>query len=43
VKSMKRKYAALLVLLAFAIAVGGMACVDTIQELDKSDETYGAT
>jgi hypothetical protein len=40
---MKRKYAALLVLLAFAIAVGGMACVDTIQELDKSDETYGAT
>ncbi len=40
---MTRKYAALLVLLALAIAVGGMACVDTIENIDKSDETYGAT
>jgi hypothetical protein len=40
---MTRKYAALLVLLAFAIAVGGMACVETIQDLDRSDETFGAT
>jgi hypothetical protein len=40
---MKRTYAALLVLLAMAIAVGGMACVETVQELDRSDETFGAT
>ena len=40
---MTRNYAALLVLLAFAIAIGGMACVQTVQELDRSDETDGAT
>jgi hypothetical protein len=37
------KYAALLVLMAMAIAVGGMACVDTIESIDRSDETFGAT
>lgn len=37
------KFYALLVLAALAMAVGGMACVDTQEQLDKIDETYGAT
>lgn len=40
---MNRKFAALLALLALSIAVGGMACVDTVNQLDVSDETDGAT
>ena len=40
---MSRKFAALLAFLALSIAVGGMACVDTVNELDQSDETDGAT
>lgn len=39
---MTRKFLALLVLAGMAIAVGGMAC-NTGVELDKSDETEGAT
>lgn len=38
-----RKYLALFVLFGLAIAVGGMACVDTMTDLDRSDETDGAT
>ncbi len=38
-----RKYLALFVLFGMAIAVGGMACVDTTNALDRSDETDGAT
>ena len=38
-----RKYLALFVLFGFAIAVGGMACVDTTNSLDRDDETDGAT
>lgn len=40
---MTRKFYALLAFIALSIAVGGMACVDTVEELDKSDETDGAT
>ena len=40
---MIRKFAALLTFLALAIAVGGMACVETQNELDTEDETDGAT
>ncbi len=39
----RSKLYALLVLAAIAMAVGGMACGDTQEELDKFDETYGAT
>jgi hypothetical protein len=39
----RKKFYALLVIAALSIAVGGMACGDTIDELDKLDETYGAT
>ncbi len=38
-----RKYLALFVLFGLAIAAGGMACVDTTNALDRSDETDGAT
>ena len=38
-----KKFYALLVIAALAIAAGGMACGDTIEDLDKLDETYGAT
>ncbi len=38
-----RKYLALFVLFGMAIAVGGMACIDTTNELDRSDEGDGAT
>ncbi len=37
------KFYALLVIAALSIVVGGMACGDTQEELDKIDETYGAT
>jgi hypothetical protein len=40
---MTRKFFALLAFMALAIAVGGMACVETVNSLDKSDETDGAT
>ncbi len=39
----RKKFYALLVIAAVSSAVGGMACGDTIDELDKLDETYGAT
>jgi hypothetical protein len=39
----RNKFYALLVIAALSIAVGGLACGDTIEELDKLDETYGAT
>lgn len=38
-----RKFCAVLVFVAFAIAVGGMACSNTVQPLDNADETDGAT
>ena len=38
-----KKFYALLVIAALSIAFGGMACGDTIEDLDKMDETYGAT
>lgn len=37
------KFYALLVIAALSIVVGGMACGDAQEELDKIDETYGAT
>ncbi len=40
---MNRKFLALLVLAAMAMAVGGMACADTQATLDRSDEGDGAT
>lgn len=39
----RKKFYAFLVIAALAIAVGGMACGDTIEQLDRVDETYGAT
>ncbi|HVH99254.1 MAG TPA: hypothetical protein VM869_11100 [Enhygromyxa sp.] len=39
----RNKFYALLVIAALSIAVGGLACGDTLEELDKLDETYGAT
>jgi len=38
-----KKFYALLVLAALSIAIGGMACGDTIESLDNLDETLGAT
>jgi hypothetical protein len=40
---MTRKFYVLLAFIALSIAVGGMACVDTVEQLDRSDETDGAT
>lgn len=40
---MTRNFFALLAFIALSIAVGGMACVDTVNEVDKEDETDGAT
>jgi hypothetical protein len=37
------RFYALLVIAALSIAAGGMACGETLEELDKLDETYGAT
>ena len=39
----RKKFYALLVIAALSISVGGMACGDTVEDLDKMDETYGAT
>lgn len=39
----RKKFYALLVIAAFSIAIGGVACGDTVEDLDKLDETYGAT
>jgi hypothetical protein len=39
----RNKFYALLVIAALSIAVGGLACGETIAELDQFDETYGAT
>ncbi len=40
---MNRKFYTALLLAALFIAAGSMACVSTINDLDKSDETMGAT
>jgi hypothetical protein len=40
---MNRKFYVLLAFIALSIAVGGMACVDTVESIDRSDETDGAT
>lgn len=40
---MTRKLYALFAFVAFAIAIGGMACVDTVNAVDRADETDGAT
>jgi hypothetical protein len=39
----RKTFYALLVIAALAMAVGGMACGDTLEDLDRIDETYGAT
>ena len=39
----RNKFYALLVIAALSIVIGGMACGDSQEELDKIDETYGAT
>jgi hypothetical protein len=39
----RTKFYALLVIAALAVAIGGMACSDSIADLDRMDETYGAT
>ena len=40
---MNRKFFTLLLLGAFMIAAGSMACINTVQMLDTEDETDGAT
>jgi hypothetical protein len=40
---MNRKFFTLLLLGALMIAAGSMACINTVQQLDDSDETDGAT
>jgi hypothetical protein len=37
------KFYAFLVIAALSIAAGGLACGDTMEDIDKLDETYGAT
>lgn len=39
----RKKFYALLVIAALSVAVGGLACGDTIETLDRADETLGAT
>ncbi|PRQ01192.1 hypothetical protein [Enhygromyxa salina] len=39
----RKKFYALLVIAALSISIGGVACGDTVEDLDKLDETYGAT
>jgi hypothetical protein len=39
----RNKFYALLIIAALSIAVGGLACGEGLEELDKMDETYGAT
>ncbi len=38
-----RKFYVFVVLAALAMAIGGLACIDTRTDLDKADETYGVT
>ena len=38
-----RRFAVALLLVVFAITAGNMACTNTIKNLDRSDETDGAT
>lgn len=40
---MNRKFFTLLLLGAFMIAAGSMACINTVQTLDNEDETEGGT
>jgi len=40
---MLRQFLAFLLILGVAITLGGLACADTVETLDKSDETDGAT
>lgn len=40
---MNRKFFALLLLGALMIAAGSMACIQTVEQLDKDDETDSAT
>lgn len=40
---MIRKFLALLAVVGLGIAVAGMACADTQEKIDKSDEGEGAT
>ena len=40
---MHRKLLKIVLIAAAIVAVGGMACIDTAIELDKVDETEGAT
>jgi hypothetical protein len=39
----RKKFCALLIIAALSIAIGGVACGDTVDDLDKLDETLGAT
>ena len=41
--TMNRKFFALLAFVALSIAIGGMACIETQETIDDSDETDGAT
>lgn len=38
-----RTFYTFLLVAAFAMAAGAVACIDTTPDLDKSDETEGAT
>ena len=40
---MTRKFFALLAFVALSIAIAGMACIETQEQVDFSDETDGAT
>ncbi|MCY0994026.1 hypothetical protein OV203_43205 [Nannocystis sp. ILAH1] len=40
---MSRKFFSFLLLTALMIAAGSMACLQTVEEFDKQDETAGAT
>jgi len=40
---MTRKFLAALAFIALGIAVAGMACIETVNDLDETDETDGAT
>lgn len=40
---MTRKFFALLAFVTLSIAIGGMACIETQEDIDDSDETDGAT
>jgi len=40
---MIHRFIALLLLIAVAISAGGLACVDTVEAIDLSEESDGAT